>query len=76
MVVAVWLKKKSKPVWFVILPTVFMLAMTLWALIIVVGQYKLGLLGIIGIALLFLAALLIWESVKIMIKPIKRKEGR
>ncbi len=76
MVVAVWLKKKSKPVWFVIMPTVFMLAMTLWALIIVVGQYKLGLLGIIGIALLFLAALLIWESVKIMIKPIKRKEGR
>jgi len=65
MVVAVWLKKKGKPSWFVILPMIFMLAMTLWALFIIVLQYKCGLLGIIGSILLFLAALLIMEAIEV-----------
>jgi len=65
LVVAVWLKKKGKPVWFVILPMTFMLVMTLWALILVIRQFKFGLLGIIGGILLFLSVLLIWEAFKI-----------
>jgi carbon starvation protein len=65
MVVAIWLKKKGKPIWFVILPMIFMLAMTLWVLIMVIQQYKFGLLGIIGDILLLLSVLLVWEALKI-----------
>lgn len=65
MVVGVWLKKKGKPFWFVVLPMVFMLAMTLWALFIVILQYKFSLLGFIGAILLFLSIFLILEAVEI-----------
>ncbi|MDP2928075.1 MAG: carbon starvation CstA 5TM domain-containing protein [Candidatus Omnitrophota bacterium] len=65
MVVAVWLKKKGKSVWFVLLPMLFMLVMTLWALVMVIRQYKFSLLGIIGGILLLLAVFLILEAIKI-----------
>lgn len=65
MVVAVWLKKKGKQIWFVILPMIFMLGMTLWALFLVIMQYKLSLLGFIGDILLLLAILLILEAIEI-----------
>jgi len=81
MVVAVWLKKKGKPVWFVVAPMIFMLVMTLWALFIIIMQYKFSLLGIIGGILLLLAFLLIIEAIEVFetkryvrhsIKKIKR----
>jgi len=65
MVVAVWLKKKGKRVWFVVIPMVFMLGMTLWALSLVIIQYKFSLIGFIGVILLFLAAMLIIEAIEI-----------
>ena len=65
MVVGVWLKKKGKPIWFVVLPMIFMLVMTLWALFIVILQYKFSLLGLIGGILLFLSVFLILEAIKI-----------
>ncbi len=65
MVVAVWLKKKGKPIWFVILPMIFMLVMTLWALFIVIQRYKFSLLGVIGDILLLLAVFLILEAIEI-----------
>jgi carbon starvation protein len=65
MVVAVWLKKKGKPIWFVILPMTFMLVMTFWALVMLIRQYKFSLLGIIGEILLLLAVFLILEAIKI-----------
>ena len=65
MVAAVWLKKKGKPVWFVMCPMIFMLVITLWALIMVIQQYKFSLLGIIGDILLLLAVFLILEAIKI-----------
>jgi len=65
MVVALWLKKKGKHIWFVVIPMVFMLAMTLWALLLVIIQYKLSLIGFIGAILLFLAIMLIFEAIEI-----------
>jgi len=64
-VVGVWLRKKGKPFWFVVLPMIFMLAMTLWALFIIILQYKFSLLGFIGAILLFLSIFLILEAVEI-----------
>jgi carbon starvation protein len=65
MVVAVWLKKKGKKIWFVVIPMIFMLGMTLWALFLVIMQYKLSLLGFIGDVLMLLAMLLIVEAIQI-----------
>ncbi|MCK9429673.1 MAG: carbon starvation protein A [Candidatus Omnitrophica bacterium] len=65
MVVGVWLRKKGKPFWFVVLPMIFMLAMTLWALFIIILQYKFSLLGFIAAILLFLSIFLILEAVEI-----------
>jgi len=65
MIIAVWLKKKNKHIWFVVIPMVFMLAMTLWALLLVIMQYKLSLIGFIGAVLLFLALMLIFEAIEI-----------
>jgi len=71
MVVGVWLKKKGKPIWFVVLPMIFMLAMTLWALFIVILQYKFSLLGFIGGILLLLSVFLVLEAAKIFQMKIK-----
>ncbi len=65
MIVAVWLKKKGKQIWFVVIPMIFMLGMTLWALFLVIMQYKLSLLGFIGDVLMLLAMLLIVEAIQI-----------
>ncbi|MCK9572591.1 MAG: carbon starvation protein A [Candidatus Omnitrophica bacterium] len=65
MIVALWLKKKGKQAWFVIIPMIFMLVMTLWALLLVILQYKFSLIGFIGAILLFLAIMLIFEAIEI-----------
>ena len=49
---------------FVLIPMVFMNIMTLWALVILLGQYKFSAVGFIAIVLLFLALLLIFEAFK------------
>lgn len=65
MIVAVYLKKRGKQFWFVVLPMIFMLGITLWALFLVIMQYKLSLLGFIGDVLMLLAILLIVEAIQI-----------
>jgi len=68
LIVAVWLKKNKKPIWFVIIPMVFMLAITMWALTLILLQYKLGILGVIAGLLLILALFLLFEAVKTLAK--------
>lgn len=77
MIVAVWLKKKNKHNWFVVIPMIFMLVVTLWALLLVIMQYKLSLIGFIGAILLFLAVMLIFEAIEIFeVKKHLRKKKR
>lgn len=66
LVVAVWLKKKNKPIWFVILPMIFMLTVTLWALSIIILKHKLEIIGIIGILLFFLASFMSIEAIRLL----------
>jgi carbon starvation protein len=61
MVVGVWLRRQGKSAWFVILPMVFMLVMTLWALGILIVQYRLSLIAAIALILFLLALILILE---------------
>ncbi len=64
LVVFVYLKKKSKKSLFVVLPMLFMLIMTIWALIQLIYQQGLTTLGIISAFLLTLAIILIVEAVR------------
>jgi carbon starvation protein len=65
MGLTVWLKKAGKPWWITAAPMAFMMAMTLWALGLTVRPLFAGhfdMVPLIGLVLLGLAALLIWES--------------
>ncbi len=64
LVVLVWLKKIGKPIGFVLWPMIFMLGMTIWALITLIGQYRLSPIGIIAMLLFVLALLLIVEAAR------------
>ena len=70
LVVAVWLSKTGKKVGFVIGPMLFMNVMTLWALIILLKQYRFTVVGVIAGVLLLLALVLIFESYKTVRKVI------
>jgi len=66
LVIMIWLKRNGKRTLFVFLPMVFMIAVTVWALCLLIGQYKLSLIGIIAAVLLLLAFLMIIESVRVL----------
>lgn len=68
LVVAVWLKKMGKKLGFVVFPMLFMNVMTIWALVILIGNYGLSTIGTIAIVLLGLAILVIIESLKTIAK--------
>ena len=66
LVVFVWLKKLGKKTLFVAIPMVFMLGMTLWALMQLIYQSGFTAIGIIAIFLLALALVLVFEAIRIV----------
>jgi len=70
LVVSVWLKKIGKKLEFILIPMVFMNVMTIWALVVLLGQYGLSAVGVIAGVLLLLALLLIFEAYKTVKKVI------
>jgi len=62
LVVTVWLKKIGKKIFYIVVPMLFMIGMTLWALVLLIFQYRLSTIGIIAAALLILALLLIVDG--------------
>lgn len=73
LVISFWLWRRSKPVWFVVLPTVFMLIMPAWAMTIQIQNwwakqsYLLVAVGAVTLALeawLVVEAFLIWPKAK------------
>lgn len=64
LVILVWLKKIGKPIGFILWPMIFMLGMTVWALVMLISQYRLSLIGIIAMLLFVLAMLLIVEAAR------------
>ncbi|MDD5482986.1 MAG: carbon starvation CstA family protein [Kiritimatiellae bacterium] len=67
LVVMVWLKSNGKRTAFIFLPMIFMVVMTVWALFLLIGQYKLTLIGIIAAFLLLLALLLVIEGARVLL---------
>lgn len=64
LVVTVWLKRSGRRPWYTALPMVFMVIMTIWALVILIGRYRLSTVGVIAVVLLILALMLVYEAVK------------
>lgn len=71
LVVYVWQKRKGKKTFFLVVPMIFMLSMTLWALVQLIYQSGLTSIGIISSILLVLAVILVYEAIKIVfLKPL------
>jgi carbon starvation protein len=68
LVVSVWLKRIGKNMLFVALPMLFMLGMTLWALVLLITKYQLSTVGVIALALLVMALLLVVEGITVFRK--------
>jgi len=62
LVIAVWLKKTGKKLGFVLIPVFFMNIVTIWALVVLLRQYRFSAVGIIAAVLLLLALVLIVEA--------------
>jgi carbon starvation protein len=72
LVVFVWQKRKGKKTIFILIPMVFMLSMTLWALAQLIYQSGFSSIGIISAVLLILAIILVVEAIRIVFyKPIQ-----
>jgi carbon starvation protein CstA len=59
-------KRKGKKTIFILIPMVFMLSMTLWALVQLIYQSGFTSIGIISAILLVLAVVLVIEAVRIV----------
>jgi carbon starvation protein len=66
LVIMIWLKQNGKKTAFIVLPMLFMVLMTVWALCLLIGQYKFSLIGIIAAVLLLLALLLVIEAIRVL----------
>lgn len=70
LVVTVWLKKTGRRFGFIMIPMVFMNIMTIWALVLLLQQYRFSVIGVIAGVLLLLAVLLIAEAYRTVRKVI------
>ena len=70
LVIAVWLHKTRRKMGFIIGPVFFMNIVTIWALVLLLRQYKFTAVGIIAAVLLLMAVVLIVEACKTLKKII------
>jgi carbon starvation protein len=70
LVIAVWLKKTGRKMGFIIGPLFFMNIVTIWALVLLLRQYRFSAVGVIAAILLLLALVLIVEAYKTIKKII------
>lgn len=68
--IAVWLKKTGRKIGFILGPALFMNTVTIWALVLLLRQYRFSAVGIIAAVLLLLALVLIVEAYKTVKKLI------
>lgn len=75
LVVYVWQKRKGKKTFFILIPMVFMLSMTLWALAQLIYQSGFTTIGIISALLLIMAVILVFEAIKSIFFKSRTREG-
>ena len=73
LTITVWRKRSRKSWWFIALPTVFMLVMTLWSLGLMIqpwaialrqGRWAMDGIAIVAVVLIVLALLVLTETIK------------
>jgi carbon starvation protein len=64
LVLTLWIRRSGKKIAFIVFPMIFMTVMTVWALILLIRQYRLSLIGVIAVVLLALSFLLVWEAAR------------
>jgi carbon starvation protein len=74
LVVFVWLRKSNKNTFFILIPMFFMLSMTLWALVQLIYQSGLTIIGFISFVLLCLSVMLMIEAGRTLLKSNKPLE--
>lgn len=72
LVIGVWLKKTGRPAGFVLAPMAFMVVMTVWALVQLLGQYQFSAIGIIAGVLLAMALVLVAEACRTLLSSAKQ----
>jgi len=72
IVIATWLHKTGRKLGFILLPVFFMNVVTIWALIVLLREYRFSAVGIIASVLSLLAALLICEACRTVSGFVKR----
>ena len=68
LVIAVWLNKTKRKFGFIVIPVIFLNIATIWALVLLLKQYRFSPIGIIAGILLLLAIVLIFEACRILKK--------
>jgi carbon starvation protein len=66
LVIMIWMKRRGKKMIFIALPMIFMVVMTVWALCLLIDQYRFSLIGVIAVILFVLALLLVIESIRVL----------
>ncbi len=73
VIIYIWAKKTGvKSLGLILVPAVFMLGMTLWALIAMLSRSGFNLVSAIGAVLLALSATVIFESAGTALKPAEK----
>ena len=62
LALTLWIRRSGKKTTFIVFPMIFMTAMTVWALILLIRQYRFSLIGAIAVVLLALSFLLVREA--------------
>ena len=80
--ITVWLKRSGRPIWFALLPMLFVMSMTIWSLVIQAQEAYVVVLqeglvlnttilnGVVSVSLLLLAATLIVEALRSLAQPV------
>ncbi|MBN2144406.1 MAG: carbon starvation protein A [Candidatus Aureabacteria bacterium] len=64
LVISVYLLKKNKPIYYTLIPCLFMVVMSLWSLIELINKYQFSMIGMIAIGILVLTVIIVIDSIR------------
>jgi carbon starvation protein len=70
LVIAIWLNKTGRKIGFILGPVLFMNVVTIWAIVLLLRQYRFSAVGVIAAVLLLLALVLIFEACRTIRKVV------
>ncbi len=68
LIITVYLMKNNKNIWYSLVPSIFMVLMSLWSLLELIAKYRISMVGIIAVILLILTVAICIDSFFTMTK--------